>query len=889
MRNQHRARNRKRCVTVLTLVLGFAFTAERGACQQPKEDVGPRLTREQTDYFERHIRPVLVEQCYECHSSKASPVQGGLRVDLASTTRTGGDSGPAIVPGKPEESLLIESLQYESYEMPPGGKLPEKVIAHFQRWIEMGAPDPRYASPEQASHADAATDGDRHWAFQPPILVDPPATQAADWPRTDVDRFILARLEQEGLAPSPPADARTLLRRVYFDLIGLPPTADEVAEFQNQSRDEDYQAVVDQLLASEHFGERWGRYWLDVARYADTKGYVFREDRNYPHAHTYRDWVIKALNDDMPYDRFIFAQLAADQLDDPSAAPAMGFLTLGRRFINNKHDIIDDRIDVVTRGLMGLTGSCARCHDHKYDPITMADYYGMYGVFASSREPREETAPLLMVDADQPSEPFVFIRGNPANRGAQVPRRFIAFFSDADARPFERGSGRQEMAEKIASADNPLTARVWVNRVWLHLWGQPLVRTPSDFGTRSDPPSHPQLLDWLACRFIAEGWSTKWLIRQIVLSSAYRQSSDDRPDCREADPENRLLWQMNRRRLDLEALRDSLLVAAGRLDTTMGGPSVKLTEQPYPTRRAVYGFIERQNLPGFFRTFDFAGPDTHSPGRPYTTVPQQALYLMNSPFVIQQAVHLANRDEVRTAVSNAERIEHLFRCALGRGPSADELSWAQAFLEKDEAAGDSADFNDINPWQYGWGQYDGQTKRVQFHTLPHFTGSAWQGGAKLPDPELGWVTLSDSGGHPGDDQAHAAIRRWVAPRAGTVGIEGTLEHSSDQGDGVRGRVVSDRGELLAEWAAHHGKTITRMEPFDVQAGESIDFVVDCLSGPSHDSFDWTFSIRLEAAADTGRQAWSSAADFRGPRPDRLGRWERLAQVLLMTNEFMFVD
>jgi hypothetical protein len=297
------------------------------------------------------------------------------------------------------------------------------------------------------------------------------------------------------------------------------------------------------------------------------------------------------------------------------------------------------------------------------------------------------------------------------------------------------------MAERIASADNPLTARVWVNRVWLHLFGQPLVDTPSDFGTRSDPPSHPQLLDWLACRFMAEGWSTKWLIRQIVLSAAYRQASEDRPECRAADPENRLLWRMNRRRLDLESLRDSLLVAAGRLDTTMGGPSVKLTEQPYATRRAVYGFIERQNLPGFFRTFDFAGPDTHSPKRPYTTVPQQALFLMNSPFAIEQATHLANRPEVRSVDNEAERIERLFRCALGREPDKDELSMAQTFIqregnERNPGAGDHAD-----SWQYGWGLYDGQSDRVRFQPLPHFTGDAWQGGAELPDPKLGWVTL----------------------------------------------------------------------------------------------------------------------------------------------------
>jgi hypothetical protein len=479
-----------------------------------------------------------------------------------------------------------------------------------------GCPDPRQDDstaemPETDPAAAAA-----HWAFQPPVLVDPPAVQAADWPRTDIDRFVLASLEQHGLTPSPLADRRAQLRRLHYDLTGLPPSADELAAFA-AADDQAYAAAVDRLLESPQFGERWGRHWLDVARYADTKGYVFQEDRNYPHAYTYRDWVIQAFNQDMPYDQFILAQLAADHLDDPSAKPATGFLTLGRRFINNRHDIIDDRIDVMTRGLMGLTVSCARCHDHKYDPIPTADYYALYGVFASSHEPGSEAAPLLLVDADQPYDPVIFVRGSPGNRGDRVPRRFLSCLSEGEPQPFERGSGRWEMAQAIANGANPLTARVWVNRVWLRLFGEGLVTTPSDFGTRSDPPSHPELLDWLACRLVQQGWSTKWLIRQIVLSNVYRQASDYRADCAAVDPENRLLWRMNRRRLDLEALRDSLLVAAGRLDTAMGGPSVELTQEPFPVRRTVYGFVERQNLPAMFRTFDFAGPDTHSPKRPY--------------------------------------------------------------------------------------------------------------------------------------------------------------------------------------------------------------------------------------------------------------------------------
>ncbi len=913
-------------LTLVCLLAVFSLAVRRANCEPTEQGSASKPTREQLDYFEKHIRPVLVQHCNECHSADAAPLQGGLRVDSANDLRTGGDSGPGLVPGKPDESLLLDAIRYETYEMPPDGKLPDEVIERFSRWIEMGAPDPRIKNPAGGSPNDeGSSDPVGHWAFQQPGLPDPPTVIQTDWPATSVDRFVLARLEQAELSPSPVADARTQLRRVYYDLIGLPPSAEETTAFEADPSDPAHGQAVDRLLASQHFGERWGRHWLDIARYADTKGYVFREDRNYPHAYTYRDWVIQALNEDLPYDRFVLAQLAADQIGDPSVKPAAGFLTLGRRFINNRHDIIDDRIDVVTRGLMGLTASCARCHDHKYDPITTSDYYSMYGVFASSREPKDEAAPLLMVDANRAVEPVIFIRGNPANRGDRIPRRFLDCLSDGSAKPYQNGSGRLEMARAITSPDNPLTARVWVNRVWLKLFGQGLVTTPSDFGTRCDPPSHPLLLDWLASRFVEEGWSTKWLIRTLVTSRTYRQASSDRAECCEVDPENRLLWRMPRKRLDLEALRDSLLVAAGRLDTTMGGPSVKLTQQPFPTRRSVYAFVERQNLPNFFRTFDFAGPDTHSPKRPYTTVPQQALYMMNSPFAMEQATYLAaaSREEAAAtepqalasgmslaahsepqalasgmslesrsleqgAATDQSRIRNLFRAALGRDPAADELAMAREFLLTDQADDGATSDNARNPWQYGWGHYDDSRDRVVFHPLPHFTGSVWQGGAKLPDAKLGWVSLSADGGHPGNDPQHAAIRRWITPHAGRVTIRGTLEHGSDEGDGVRGRVVSNRGGLVAEWPVHQGKNATQVQPFAVAEGEIIDLLTDCLSGPSFDSFRWSVTIRLEP--DEGAPCeWTSATDFRGPGPEPLGRWERLAQALLMTNEFAFID
>jgi hypothetical protein len=697
-----------------------------------------------------------------------------------------------------------------------------------------------------------------------------------------------------------------------IDLVGLPPTPVEVADFVNDPSPDAFEKVVDRLLASPRYGERWGRHWLDLARYADTKGYVFQEDRNYPFAHVYRDWVIRALNEDLPYDQFLIQQLAADRLPRDSAnnphLAAMGFLTVGRRFLNNKNDIIDDRIDVAMRTTMGLTVSCARCHDHKFDPIPTADYYSIYGVFDASVEKllpiapaseefergvrereeklntfyeekrreieaklreqigefllatakappvtdenmlrrdrkartterwrrylvdrakefdpvfapwralaaisdndfaakaaelagkyakseieggklnplvakvfegeppkslaevseryaklfaeidakwksaaeeakaKNEPPPAALADADAEelrtvlygadsplvvagdsidraleredrqqarrlreeinkfrttakSAPLqamgledapniaaktrILLRGNAGRPGEAVPRQFLSIVAGDDRQPFKDGSGRLELARAIVSPDNPLTARVLVNRVWMHHFGQGLVRTPSDFGLRSDPPSHPELLDYLAARFAAEGWSVKKLHRWILLSSAYQQSSEDRPEARARDPENLLVWRVNRQRMDLEALRDSLVFVAGQLDETMGGPAVNIVTAPYSKRRSVYGQIERQNLPAFFRTFDFATPDGHSPQRYTTTIPQQALFLMNSPFVIEQAAALVKRPDIAQATEPPARVKQVYELLFGREPTADEAALAVEFV-----------------------------------------------------------------------------------------------------------------------------------------------------------------------------------------------------------------
>ncbi len=361
---------------------------------------------------------------------------------------------------------------------------------------------------------------------------------------------------------------------------------------------------------------------------------------------------------------------------------AMGFLTLGRRFLNTAPDIIDDRIDVVCRGTMALTVGCARCHDHKYDPIPAQDYYSLYGVFDSSAEPKNAPSPLRLVDAPQAHNVHVFIRGNPGTQGEEAPRRFLRVLSGEARKPFQHGSGRLELAQAIVDRSNPLTARVFVNRVWGHLFGECLVRTPSDFGARSDPPSHPELLDYLALKFIDQGWSVKKLVREIVLSRTYQQQSIDREDCSQADPENRLVWKMNRRRLDFESLRDAMLSVSRKLDAKVGGPSVSLEAQPFTTRRTLYAFIDRQNLPGLFRTFDYASPDAHSPQRFITTVPQQALFLMNNPFVLQQSEAVAGRPEISAADKPRRRIALLYEIVYARKPRADEIKLGLEFVKQ---------------------------------------------------------------------------------------------------------------------------------------------------------------------------------------------------------------
>ncbi len=641
-----------------------------------------------------------------------------------------------------------------------------------------------HAAPKAGTKSKAAEEP-VHWAFQP---VTQPAIPKVKYPAetvTAIDAFVLEKLAAKGLSLSPPADRATLIRRASFDLIGLPPTPEEVQAFVDDSSPDAFSRLVDRLLASPRYGERWGRHWLDVARYSDTKGEIKRQRDTpvYPYAWTYRDYVIRAFNEDKPYDRFILEQIAADQLPSTggnSALAALGFLTLGERFQNNENDIINDRIDVVTKGFLGLTVSCARCHDHPFDPVPTKDYYSLHGVFASSLEPRvrpilgpdpsrspqyatyyeqrmalereldglrpkareaqgdqkqrrelvRERIELLnridtldlthpgappranaMVDSASPQDSRVHLRGEAENRGPVVPRQFLECLSGPVRKPFTSGSGRIDLARAIASTNNPVTARVMVNRVWQHHFGEGLVATPDDFGSMGAAPTHPELLDYLATYFMRHGWSVKKLHREMLLTRVYQQASANRPTAAEVDPFNRLLWRQNIRRLEFEPMRDLLLAVGGAIDTNMFGPPVPLaststgrgrrittvltpTRDPrdvgYTTRRTVYGYIDRADLPEVFNHFDFANPDLSNGHRHRTTVPQQALYLMNSPLVIEQARRVAERSDVSACVTDEARVERMYEVIYQRRPTADEIRMGIAFVREAATPEDSA-------------------------------------------------------------------------------------------------------------------------------------------------------------------------------------------------------
>lgn len=716
---------------------------------------GESISSDDRTFFENRIRPVLVEHCYECHSADSSDLGGRLLLDSRSGILKGGVSGSALVEGNPAASLLIQALRYEGPEMPPEQPLPEAVIRDFEKWVERGAPDPRSDAPPR--NASEPKQQEKLWSLLTPREPPVPEVQQADWPRDSIDRFVLAGIEAAGLAPTRDAESRVLVRRLYFDLIGLPPSLEAVEQFVTAHQRGAAAAVerlVDRLLESPQFGERWGRHWLDVARYGESNGNDgLGRNPTFPHAWRYRDYVIAAFNSDIPYDRFLTEQIAGDLLpaDSPEQRDrqliATGFLALTAKPAkamneNFEMDVVADQIDVVGRGVMGISVACARCHDHKFDPIPTRDYYALAGLFTSTETlwgvaahegltapptdvhvlkaapivppPDDFVETVLVLDSNTgeprpipkskwaPGTPLAMgvrdrkevadckinINGESKKLGEAVPRGFLSAIHVDSSEPITvdpQQSGRLQLAQWLTHPDHPLTARVMVNRIWMHLFGDGIVRTPDDFGTYGDPPSHPELLDHLAIRFVDRGWSIKQMIRSIVLSRTYQLSSSAPAEAIRADSSNRWLARHNYRRLDAETLRDRMLHVSGQLDLRPADGSiirhrdilVNLAgnlHQP-SNLRSVYLCYLRSSPPPELAAFDLPEFTAVTGRRDISTVPGQALHLYNSPFVIEQAERFASH-VVSEAAEDAARVRIAFRRALGREPSETELAGA---------------------------------------------------------------------------------------------------------------------------------------------------------------------------------------------------------------------
>ncbi|TWT93864.1 PSD1 and planctomycete cytochrome C domain-containing protein [Stieleria varia] len=725
-------------------------------------------------FFETRIRPVLVQHCYECHSQNAKELGGSLLLDDVAAMKDGGQSGPMIDQDDPNQSLILQALRYEDIEMPPEAPLPEAVIADFEKWIQRGAVVPQ-TSPKSGDETDNksdANDTETLWSLKPVTHPAIPEVQQADWPRDPIDRFVLAQLESAGITPTSDAEPAKLARRLHIDLIGLEPSVQQYDEFiRDYQRDGDAATarLVDRLLASPRFGERWGRHWLDVARYGESNGNDgLGRNPTFPHAWRYRNYVIDSINDDTPYDQFLREQIAGDLM--PSDSPdqrdrqliATGFLAMTAKpakAMNDDFDmdIVADQIDVVGSGVMGLSVACARCHDHKFDPVSMKDYYALAGVFTSTESmwgvaghekltapptdlhvltaapkvlppedfvetvivldsatgipkaiPKSKWAPgtplaMGVRDRKEPADCKLNIQGSSKKLGEPVPRGFlpackVCSEDEGDAEPDfvvpPGQSGRLQLAQWLTHPQHPLTARVMVNRIWMHLFGNGLVRTPNDFGVYGQRPSHPELLDHLSSRFVRDGWSIKRLVRAIALSRIYQLSSSASDDLIQADEENFLLSRHSRRRLDAETLRDSMLQASGQLHLIASPGSIVQhrdilvnlagnLHQPTP-QRSVYLCYLRSSPPPSLAPFDLPDFTEVVAQRDDSTVPGQALYLLNSSVVVENATRLAERalaEQVSSAGSSVEqRIRFVFRQALRREPSTSETDDATQFL-----------------------------------------------------------------------------------------------------------------------------------------------------------------------------------------------------------------
>lgn len=937
--------------------------------------------------YEQHVRPILRAHCLDCHGA-AEKMKGGLDLRLVRFMLQGGDSGAAIVPGKPGESFLLERVR--NGEMPPGEtKLKPTEIATLERWIAAGAKTAR-AEPEKIGPGLGITPEERAWwAFQPIVRPAVPPHSAESRVRTPIDALLLKAMQQ-GLSFSADAEKRVLMLRVYFDLIGLPPTPHEADRYLGDTAPDAYERLVDKLLASPHYGERWGRHWLDIAGYADSEGRT-TADAVRIWSYKYRDYVIRSLNADKPFDQFIHEQLAGDELAGPiqgdltasqiELLTATGFLRMaadgtgaGDNSPEARNQVIADTLKIVSTSLLGLTVACAQCHDHRYDPIPQADYFALRAVFEPAldwqkwKTPQErhlslytaadrQKAAEIEADAqkiatersakqqqylaealdkellkfDEPlREPLRTAYGTPADKRTPEQKELLAKNPSVNINPgilyqynqaaaddlkkyderiaqvrkqkpaeeflrvlaeqpgpvpetklFYRGDYRQPketiapaaptvlspenarrefppkagdlpttgrrlaLARWITSRENPITSRLIVNRVWMHHFGRALVETPADFGRLGTQPTHPELLDWLADEFIAQGWSLKKLHKLMVLSTVYRQSSYRDPAKNSIDSDNRSYARKSMLRLDAEILRDRVLATTGDLDRTPFGPPGLIREDETGQvlvdaanrRRSLYIQQRRSQPVAMLQAFDAPVMETNCERRPSSTVATQSLMLMNGDFLLDQAARLAARVLKESAASPVpELAADLPALPLARPPV----------------------------WQFGYGAFHTDIQRTAtFTPLPHWTGSGWQGGAALPDPQIGWVLLHANGGHTGENPGFAPIRRWTAPVSGVIRITGTLQHPSENGDGVQGRLVSSRSGLAGTWTAQHGQIDTNIAELAVEMGDTLDFITDCRENVTSDSFNWTVELALVRDGKPA-MSWKSVEGFHGP-------------------------
>ncbi len=939
--------------------------------------------------YEQHIRPIFRQHCFDCHGAEEEK-EGQLDLRLVRFMTQGGESGAAFVAGQPDESLLIQRVRVG--EMPPGeAKVTAEELATLEKWIADGAKTAR-PEPESIGPGLGVTPEERaFWSFLPIKRPDIPAFDDEARVRTPIDALLLQEMQPHNLAFSADATQQTLMLRAYFDLTGLPPTPAEAERFLSDSSPEAYEQLIDELLLSPHYGERWGRHWLDIAGYADSEGGT-DADAERPWAWRYRDYVVHSFNADKPFDQFIIEQLAGDELAGPQNGDltdeqielltATGFLRTaadgtgsGANNPEGQNQVIADTIKIISTSLLGLSVGCAQCHDHRYDPIPQTDYFairatlepaldwqswktppqrqvslytaadhalaaeieaeaqkvvaertekqtqfmaealakelGKYeeplrtelrtayetpaaertdeqkallkeypsvnispGVLyqynqAAADELKKFDAQIAEIQAKKPPHEYLralvepanhapvtklFHRGDyrspkfdvePASLTVTAPENERPIFS-ADDTELPSTGRRLAFAKWLTNGRHPLVARTIVNRVWLHHFGRGLVGTPSDFGKLGTPPSHPELLDWLADEFMASGWRLSHLHKLIMTSTVYRQSSVKTPPLAELDPENRYYTRKPLIRLEAEALRDRMLATTGRLDRTLFGKPLPIKEDDAgqvivdenQLRRSLYIQQSRSRPVALMQAFDAPVMQINCEQRQSSTVATQSLMLMNGSFVLAQAGHLA------------------------------ELAESDPDTTLDEQV--LASLPDIplptSPWQFGYGSYDPDaSEAVTFQLIPHWTGSSWQGGAEMPHPEIGWVIANAGGGHPGGGAERAVIRRWISPYSGQLKIAGSLHHPSENGDGVRGRVVSSRAGLAGEWIAQHSTVETPINALDVEVGDTVDFITDCREHETSDSFGWSVTLTLSQDDGSDRE-WSSESGFHGPSP-----------------------